>query len=108
MRSGNLIHKVTFQENIGMKSATGAVGKIWADLSLNPYEMVQIIPLKMEERYVSKGLKTEVSHKIRLRYRSDLNSQMKIVYGLRVFNIDSIINPFERNRELHIMATEVF
>lgn len=106
MRSSSLRHLVSFQEDTGTKNSIGEITESWA--SLTPQEWVQIIPLKGEEKYQSKSLNTEVNHKIRLRYRDDLDTKMKIVYGTRVFEIDSIINPFERNRELQIMATEVF
>ena len=107
MRAGALKHKVIFQKLTKVPSETGASKSQWGDI-ISPQEWTQIIPLKGEEKYQSQHLKTEVNHKIRLRYRSDLDSKMRVVYGLRIFNIDSILNPFERNKELQIMATEVF
>lgn len=106
MRNSSLKHLVSFQKNNGVKDSLGGITESW--VSLMPQEWVQIIPLKGEEKYQSKSLNTEVNHKIRMRYRDGLDSKMKIIYGTRVFEIDSIINPFERNRELQIMATEVF
>ena len=107
MRSGSLRNKITFQSLTQTKSTTGALQESWTDLVTNPLEKAQIIPLKGDEKYMSKHLKTEVNHKIRLRYRDDLNTQMRILYGARIFHIDAMLNLYERNRELNIMATEV-
>ena len=106
MRSSSLRHLISFQENSEIKNNLGEIEK--AMVSLIPQEWVQIIPLKGEEKYQSKSLNTEVNHKIRMRYRTDLDSKMEIIFGERVFKIDSIINLYERNRELQIMCTEFF
>lgn len=107
MRSRSLRHKVVFKKLTEIKDDFGAPSTELTDI-MNPDEWVQIIPLKGDEKYQSKHLNTEVNHKIRMRYRSDIDSKMVIFYGTRKFEIDSIVNPFERNRELQIMATEVF
>ena len=39
-------------------------------------------------------------------YRSGVTRQMRFLYGSRVLNIGSIINPMEANRTLEIMAEE--
>lgn len=106
MRSRSLKHLVTFQELTESKDSLGGPTNQWVDVPVK--EWTQIIPLKGSEQYVSQTLNTVVTFKIRMRYRADINSKMKIVYGTRVFEIDSVLNPFERNRELQIMATEVF
>lgn len=106
MRSSLLRHLISFEEQVETKNSIGEIKNEWLSLVLREY--VQIIPLKGDEKYQSKSLNTEVNHKIRLRYRTGLDSKMRIVYGTRIFEIDSIINLGERNKELHIMATEVF
>ena len=105
MRTSSLKNKVIFQANTPVKGTFGGFTDAWSDFTT---QWVQIIPLKGDEKYESKHLKTEVNHKIRMRYMDGINSKMQIIYGTRVFKIDSVINPFERNRTLEIMATEVF
>lgn len=107
MRSSSLKHKVIFREKTQATDTLGGpIDNAYADIQ-SPDEWVQIIPMKGEERYVGKSLKTEVDHKIRMRYRSGLDSKMIIMFGKRRFDIDSIIDPYERHRELHLMCTEV-
>lgn len=105
MRSGSLRHKITFQLNNEIKNEFNEITNVWADFT---QVFAQIVPLRGDEKYQSQHLKTEVNHKIRVRYQDNLTSKMKIIYGDREFNIDSIINHYEKNKELQIMATEVF
>jgi len=48
-----------------------------------------------------------VTHRIRIRYRTGVIPAMRIKYGTRYFNINSVINPNSDNRMLDILATEV-
>ena len=105
MRSGSLRHRITFQRNEETFNDFGESITSW--VSIVPDEWVQIIPLKSDETYRSKKLNAEVNHKIRMRYRSDIDSTLRIEYGSRIFDIDSVINVRELNKELQIMATEV-
>ena len=41
-----------------------------------------------------------------IRYIEGLNSQMRILYGDRLFNIKRIVNPYEKNHILKIIAQE--
>jgi SPP1 family predicted phage head-tail adaptor len=106
VRSGALRHVVTFQQAVPTENGYGEDVVEWQDLT--PDERVQIIPLKGEERYLSARLNTTVSHRIRMRYRADIDNKMRAVFGARIFMIDEVLNPYEQNRELQITATEVF
>jgi len=106
MRSGSMRHLIHFEEPTITRDSLGGEVKTWS--SLITQEWVQIIPLKGDERYRSSKLDTEVTHKIRLRYRSDINSKMRIIHEGRTFKIDSILNVYEKDKEQDIMATEVF
>lgn len=69
---------------------------IWASLwSISANEMVRSMQMSME-----------VTHRIRIRYRSVLRPDWRLKFGNRYFNIISIINPNEKNEMLDIMAKE--
>ncbi len=106
MRTGSLNKKVKFQELGTGTDDFGEPSKEWEDIE-QPYQYVQIIPLNGAEKYQSKHLNAEVNHKIRMRHRAGLNSSMRVVYGERIFKVDAILNVYERDKELHIMVTEV-
>jgi len=48
----------------------------------------------------------EITHKIRIRYRSGMTSKNRIKFGSRYFNITSILNPDERNIMIDMFAVE--
>ena len=50
---------------------------------------------------------TEVTTRFRIRYLAGVKAAMRISFASRTFDIQSVINPDERNRELHLMAVEV-
>ena len=105
VRSGALRHNIIFQQMSETRSPTGGVAITWSDIT-SPDERVQIIPLKGEERYASARINSTIDHKIRCRFRSDIDNKMRIIFGSRIFDIDSIIDPYEKNKELHIMCSE--
>ncbi|MDM3770553.1 phage head closure protein, partial [Proteus mirabilis] len=49
---------------------------------------------------------SEATTRILIRYIADIDTSMRIVWGKRIFNIISIIDPYERHRELQLMCKE--
>lgn len=47
------------------------------------------------------------THKVTIRYRSGVTTQMRVAFGSRTLNINGIINRDERNVELTLMCEEV-
>jgi SPP1 family predicted phage head-tail adaptor len=104
MRPGKLRHRVTLQKIESVRQPGGTyeeqlvdVATVWAN----------IIPKRGTERYQAQQIESELSHTIVLRYRSDVTPQMKVKYGERLFDIESVINVGERNRKMEIEAIEV-
>lgn len=54
----------------------------------------------------AKKLQAELTYKITIRYLSGVTPDMQIQFKDRKFLIQDIINPFERNEMLEIMAIE--
>ena len=104
MRAGSLDKKVVIEKYSEGSDDFGEVTNTWESFAST---YVSIVPLRGREHFSSKGVKSEVSHKIELRYMDGIDSSMRIVYGSRVFNIESVINVREKNRTIEIMATEV-
>jgi len=48
----------------------------------------------------------EVTGKISIRYLAGITPKMRVKHGNRIFDIVSMINPEERNRELQLMVKE--
>jgi SPP1 family predicted phage head-tail adaptor len=66
----------------------------------------QVEPLSASEQWRAQRNEMKASHRFRMRYRSGLSSDMRLVFRDRNFNIKSIINEGERDRWLTIVAEE--
>ena len=51
-------------------------------------------------------LESRVTHRIILRYRSDVTAGMRVVWGARVFSVQAVINLGERDRFTQLLAME--
>ena len=96
--------QVTIQAYRKSRDSYGAEVETWIDLHTGVWASIE--PLIGREYMAAKQLTAEVSHKIRIRYIAGLLPTMRIAWGDREFEIISIINVAERNKEIVIMATE--
>lgn len=76
--------------------STIANGDVWASIE----------PVRSSERNNSIAAQTEISHRVTIRYRSDVTGDMRIWYGTRQFAIRGIRNPLERGEYLEITCVE--
>lgn len=101
--ASNFRHRVTFQEAQktpdGYKGSTIEwifIAEVWASVE----------PVSAGERFFSQQIKSEVTHKVRIRYRTGLNEAMRVLHRDRVFSIESIIDIEERQEFLEIRCIE--
>lgn len=104
MRSGNLKNKVAFETYAETQNDFGEVIKGYSDFKT---VYASIVPLSGKEYFSAQQINAEISHKIECRYFAGVLPTMRIVYGTRIFNIESVINIREANKTLQIMCTEV-
>ena len=105
MRSGQLRHVIKVQEKTNTIDGTGSTVTVWSDKFQT---RAAIWPLKSKERLESMKIESEVTNKIRIRYRSGITSKERIKFGSRIFEIKGTpINPDERNIMLDILVTEI-
>ena len=65
-----------------------------------------IWPISANERVKSDKVTMNITHRIRIRYRSVFRPSWRIKFGYRYFSINSIINPNEKNEILDLMCME--
>ena len=106
MRAGQLRHTVSIQEQTDTSDGMGGFTTSWADILGMDAVKAAIWPLSAKESLDSLKLELQVTHKIRIRYRSGITAKNRILFGTRTFNIISLINNDERNISLDILATE--
>lgn len=100
---GSLDRRISFiayedkENDIGLTEQTQVVKlKCWA----------RIESLRGKEYYEAQKLSSETTHKITIRYRAGLDENMLISYKNRIFEIQSIIDPYESHVKLEIMCKE--
>jgi len=100
---GEMRHRITFQRPI--KTPDGHKGHtvswqvlvtVWASIE----------PLSGREYFYSHQIKAEVTHRVKIRYREDITTKMRIKHGDRVLAIESILDLKERRQILEILCRE--
>lgn len=66
-----------------------------------------VAPKTGREYEEAQKLRAETTYNITVRYFPDITADMKVMYGLKIFRIESILNIGERNEQLQIVAVEV-
>jgi len=100
---GDLNKRVILQYSTKVSNSMGGFTTSWVDAATI---WAAIWPVSAAETVQSMQPTMTISHRIRIRYRSVLRASFRIKFGLRYFNIVSIINPNERGEYLDIMAKE--
>lgn len=103
MRAGELRHRVTIQEASETVTSAGERSKTWNDVAT---VWAAIEPLTGRERWQAQQVMATATHRVRMRYRGDVDVENRLVYGSRVLDILQVINPDERGRELVIICAE--
>ncbi len=97
MQAGKLRYRVSFQEPVKTQNPlTGAtvnswqeIQKLWAD----------VVPLSAREFIAAQATQAEITTRITIRFRSDITSKHRIVYGNKIFNIEGVLPDPESGRD---------
>lgn len=105
MNAGRLRHTIQIQaKSISRDSGGGAV-ETWSTIT-NGERPAEVVPIGSREAFVEQQLQESVTHKIRTRYLSGVTTKHRVLFGTRVFDIQSVINWGERDIELALMCVE--
>ena len=64
-------------------------------------------PVSGREFIAFKQINAEISTKVNIRYLAGVTTEMRVLFKDRTFEINSIINPEEKNVSLLLMCKEV-
>ena len=99
MDPGKLNHRITFQiQNLDSEEEE------WNDIVTT---WASINPISGREYYQAETINSDLTHKVRLRYRKGITPDMRILYNGRIFYIVSVINEYEKNTILQLMCREL-
>lgn len=106
MNPGKLRHRVTLQEYVEVvdKYGTPIDQGCWEDVAI---VWASVEPIQGREYIQLQNTQSELTTRIRIRYRSGVKPAMQVLYGTRVFDIQSVIDPEERHIELQLLCKEV-
>lgn len=106
MRGGILRHRVTIQTPLTTVDSWGQPIEGWSDVATSvPAEVRDI----RGREFWSGGQAPagEVTTRVRVRFRSDVTRQMRVVYSGRNLLIEAVIDPDGKRTELHLMCQEM-
>lgn len=103
MRSGDLRHRITFQTNTPTVNSSGETVDTFAD-AFTVWGAIE--PLSGNRLFAAQQANSEAKGVVRVRYRDDILATMRMLYGTRILQIISIINPDTRPIELLLLFKE--
>ena len=103
MRAGPMRCRITIEAPVETQGADGSISQAWETFA---EVWASVDPLIGKEYFAQEREQATVSHKIRMRYLADITHKMRVTWGSRVFEIESVLNVGERNRELVLMCKE--
>ena len=104
MQAGNLRHRVTIQQVTETRDDMGGVTQTWSTFAANLH--AEIAPLSGRELLLARQVNAETTHRIRLRYRAGITPKMRVLFGSRIFAIESVLDTEERGIEVVLLCRE--
>jgi len=104
MRSGELRHRVVIQQATTTHDEYNQPIQTWQDFVT---VWAKVEDLSGREYFAAQERESaEVKTRVTIRYRTDVQPNMRVVSGSRTFEIVSVIEPDGRKRELQLMCRE--
>jgi len=100
---GELRHRITFQIPVVQDDGYGGVERTWQDVCST---WASIQPVSGREYYDAMSIQSSITHRVIIRYRSDITPEMRIVYGERIFEIEAVIDIGARKKYLELLCRE--
>jgi SPP1 family predicted phage head-tail adaptor len=97
-------HRLRIESVTATQDAYGAPTNTWATFAT---VWGEITPLSGFERVIAVKTESQVTHRVRIQYLTGVLPTMRMIYDSRTFNVLSVINSEERNRELILNCQEV-
>lgn len=105
MQAGQLKHVIDIQVALNSRDSYGASTQEWVTFLGGIRASVE--PLSGKEFFAAKQVNAEITHSIKIRYRTGIKPSMRVKYGTRYFDIKSVVDIKEERKEMHLMCTEV-
>lgn len=104
MRAGRLRQRVTIQQKSVARDGYGAETVTWTTLAT---VWASVEPLRGREFSEMRQTQAAIDTRIRLRFREDIEPQMRASWDGHTYDIEAIIQPAYDRRETQLMCQEV-
>jgi SPP1 family predicted phage head-tail adaptor len=103
--AGQLFHQVEIFSALLSENSYGEQIKTYVSKG---YFRASISPIQGNESFMEQGIHNDITHKILMRFIPSLNVKPDdiIVFNDREFDIQYVLNWFEKNKEITILAKE--
>ncbi len=105
-RIGELRHRLIVQAERAIDDGGGGLSDPWADPVIVATVWGKVEPLSGGERLHAAQIQDRLSHRIVIRHRAGITAAMRVVFGVRAFNIRAVIDLGERGRFLELLCDE--
>jgi len=104
MKIGTLKHRVVLQRKTVIADELKQQTESWTDFA---YVWAGIEPLTGREYFSARQENADITTRVTIRYLKDITSDIRVLFGIRIFEVLSVINPKELNQSLVLMCREV-
>lgn len=99
--AGRLRHRIEIQNYEAAQDDWGQPIYSWVHWAA---VWASVEPLQGREFLAAMALQSQTTVRIRMRYRSGVTSQMRVLWGGRIYDIESVIEPQSRRHQLQLMC----
>jgi SPP1 family predicted phage head-tail adaptor len=103
MQAGQLRHRVTFKRKVATQNTFSEEVPTWVTVAT---VWAAVEPLSGRELVSQQRTESLLTHRIRIRRRTDLDPTMRVHEGAHVYQVDSILDA-NKPGEMVLMCTEV-
>jgi len=103
MRIGDLSRRIELQSPVETSDNMGGFTVSWNSEGI---VWAAVWPVSATERIQANAPTMVISHRIRIRYRSDIKPDWRLKFGNRYLSVVSIVNANESDRQLDLMCRE--
>ena len=100
---GNLRRRITLQQPDRTADGGGGAAIAWSDVATL---WAQITPIRGSERQSAEHVQATLRHRIRIRYRADVDPSMRFKADTRLFNIRAVMDEADRHEWLVCLCEE--
>jgi len=97
--AGRLSQRITLQSKSVVRDAMGGETLTWVDAAS---VWAEIRPLRGRDLVAAQQVTSEVTARITIRYRSDVQADWRILHGSQIYDILAVVDPQARHEVLEL------